>query len=120
MINEEILQSIRQSVLCWLATVDASGKPNVSPKEMFVPYEANYLLVANIASPHSVANIKANAYVCVSFVDIFKQKGYKLSGKANLVERSDQQFEMLLSELHTVGGKGFPVQSIIKIRLCSR
>ena len=119
MIDEAIKTSINESVLCWLATANARGEPNVSPKEMFVSYGDDRLVIANIASPRSVANISENPSVCVSFVDIFKQKGFKLRGSARIVERSDKRFESLLQELHKVGGEAFPVRSIIEIQLDS-
>jgi hypothetical protein len=31
----EIRAAVHRSVLCWLATTDANGQPNVSPKEIF-------------------------------------------------------------------------------------
>lgn len=33
--SERLRAAIETSVLCWLATVDADGQPNVSPKEIF-------------------------------------------------------------------------------------
>ena len=78
MLSPEIISSSRKSVLCWLATADAKGQPNVSPKEIFTFYGAEFLLIANIASPSSVRNIAANPLVCVSFIDIFVQKGFKV------------------------------------------
>ena len=35
MLSPETLACARKSMLCWLATVDAQGQPNVSPKEIF-------------------------------------------------------------------------------------
>jgi uncharacterized protein len=32
--SERLRAAIGTSVLCWLATVDADGQPNVSPKEI--------------------------------------------------------------------------------------
>lgn len=49
MLTDDVLHYIDRSVLCWLATVDATGAPNVSPKEVFCAYGASTLLVANIA-----------------------------------------------------------------------
>lgn len=115
MLNDEIRNSMRESVLCWLATATNEGVPNVSPKELFVPYGKDCVLIANIASPKSVANINQNSSVCVSFVEVFKQKGFKLRGRATLVETSDPVFESLINELHKLGGEDFPVLSIIKV-----
>jgi predicted pyridoxine 5'-phosphate oxidase superfamily flavin-nucleotide-binding protein len=42
-----------RSVLCWLATADESGQPNVSPKEVFAVADDKHIVVANIASPGS-------------------------------------------------------------------
>ena len=66
-----------RSVLCWLATASTTGQPNVSPKELFAVADDEHVVVANIASPTSAKNIRANAQVCLSFVDVFAQKGYK-------------------------------------------
>lgn len=115
MLSDEIKKSMQESVLCWLATATNDGIPNVSPKEMFVSYGDDCVLIADIASPKSVRNIESNSAVCVSFVEVFKQKGFKLRGSASLIELSDSVFETLLKELHQLGGEGFPIQSIIKI-----
>ena len=115
MLTDEIKESMQESVLCWLATATNEGVPNVSPKELFVPYENDCVLIANSASPNSVANIKQNASVCVSFLEVFKQKGFKLRGRAALVEPSSPDFASLLKELHQLGGESFPVRSIIKV-----
>lgn len=117
MFTDEIKQSLKESVLCWLATVSADGVPNVSPKEMFVPYGDDCILIANIASPKSVANIEINSAVCVSFVEVFKQKGFKLTGNATLVKPSDVEFETLKTELYSLGGEGFKIISVIKIKV---
>ncbi|MEZ4398052.1 MAG: pyridoxamine 5'-phosphate oxidase family protein [Candidatus Krumholzibacteriia bacterium] len=117
MLSDEIRGAMQESVLCWLATATRDGVPNVSPKEMFVPYGEDCVLIANIASPNSAANIAGNPSVCVSFVEVFKQKGFKLRGSATLVEASDPDFEVLLRELHRRGGESFPVRNIIRVRV---
>ncbi|MFK5037181.1 pyridoxamine 5'-phosphate oxidase family protein, partial [Klebsiella pneumoniae] len=71
MITEEVKNYIDKSVLCWLATSNRQNEPNVSPKEIFTYKDDKTLLIANIASPNSIANINENPNVCVSFVDIF-------------------------------------------------
>lgn len=57
MITDEVKEYIEKSVLCWLATCNNEGIPNVSPKEMFTYFDSNTLLIANIISPNSVENI---------------------------------------------------------------
>jgi predicted pyridoxine 5'-phosphate oxidase superfamily flavin-nucleotide-binding protein len=120
MLGDEVRKSARESVLCWLATTGTDGMPNVSPKEMFVPYGNDKIIVANIASPISVRNIQVNNLVCLSFIDIFKQKGYKISGNAQLADKGTEKYEEYLREIHgQLGGEEFPVQSIIDISVQS-
>ncbi|WP_342967529.1 pyridoxamine 5'-phosphate oxidase family protein [Paraburkholderia azotifigens] len=119
MMDEAVLSAMKRSVLCWLATVDADGCPNVSPKEIFCAYGADRLLVANIASPGSAGNIASNPAVCVSFVDPFVQKGFKIKGKARLATNCDEGFESLASPLVKLAGPRFPFASIFVIDIVS-
>ncbi|MEZ4986417.1 MAG: DUF1572 family protein [Saprospiraceae bacterium] len=112
--NKELKDSIDASVLCWLATVDATGMPNVSPKEMFT-YVDDVIVIANIASPASVRNIKVNPQVCVSFIDIFKQKGYKVQGTATLLSTADALFTHHAQKLSVMAGPEFPFNTVITI-----
>lgn len=116
MINHEVQKSIKDSVLCWLATVDKDGQPSVSPKEMFMASAKDTLLIANIASPKSVRNIASNQKVCVSFVDILKQRGYKLYGTAANLSKSESSFASKCEQLYSnLGGRDFPIHSIFEI-----
>ena len=76
MLDTTVLNAMNTSVLCWLATCDALGQPNVSPKEVFAAVDAGHLVIAHIASPNSVRNLAANPRVCVSFVTVFTQIGF--------------------------------------------
>lgn len=115
MFNDEIRDRVRRSVLCWLATADASGQPNVSPKEVFALVGENKLVIAHIASPGSVANIRQQPKVCVSCVDVFEQRGVKLVGSARVVDPVDADFaplaEPLLAKTHGV----FPIRAVIEV-----
>lgn len=114
-LNPEIKQSIDRSVLCWLATVSADHIPNVSPKEIFNYDEHDKILIANIASPQSVKNIKQNPQVCLSFIDIFVQKGFQIKGTARIVTKKDPEFAEMEAILLTMTGGKFPFASITQI-----
>lgn len=83
---------IQRSVLCWLATADAHGQTNVSPKEVFAAFDEQRLVIAHIASPISLRNIQQNPKVCVSLIDIFVQKGWKLIGQAHEILAPSYRF----------------------------
>jgi predicted pyridoxine 5'-phosphate oxidase superfamily flavin-nucleotide-binding protein len=115
MLTPEVLNAANRSVLCWLATVDEGGQPNVSPKEVFVAFDTEHLLIANIASPASVRNIRSNTLVCASFIDVFAQKGFKVMGTARNVIRPEADFARWAAPLEAKAGPRFPVHSVIVV-----
>lgn len=117
MLDKEVIKYIEQSVLCWLATSDKDNFPNVSPKEMFTYKENDTLLIANIASPNSIINILENSNVCVSFVDVFVQKGFKIKGQAKIIYKSDVDFDLKVKPLVTLYSDKFPISAVIEIEI---
>ncbi len=105
----------QRSVLCWLATVDAQGQPNVSPKEVWALADDRHVVVANIASPASARNIAQQPKVCLSFVDVLVQKGFKLQGTARAVWPDDPDYSKWAAPLLVMTGDRFPVRSVLLI-----
>mgnify|MGYP003664918688 FL=1 len=114
-LTAEIKDSLSTSVLCWLATSSAENIPNVSPKEIFSYFENDSIIVANIASPQTVRNIKQNKNVCISFIDILKQKGFQLKGTAEIIEKSSSEFSKMENILTSLTEGKFPFATITKI-----
>lgn len=119
LMNELVLEAARTSVLCWLATVDADGQPNVSPKEIWAIADDEHVVVAHIASPLSARNIGQQPQVCLSFVDVFVQKGFKLKGAAHEVCADDPAFDRWAAPLLAKAGQRFVIQSVLVIRVTS-
>ncbi|SEB72194.1 hypothetical protein SAMN04489761_1565 [Tenacibaculum sp. MAR_2009_124] len=115
-IPEEIKESMDKSVLCWLATVSSEGMPNVSPKEVFT-YFKDEIIIANIASPQTVKNILTNSLVCISFIDILVQKGYKVKGHASIINKKNELFEDRELELLKITEGKFPFNSLTSITI---
>lgn len=116
-LTKEIKEYIDKSVLCWLATASTENIPNVSPKEIFSYYEADKIIIANIASPQTVRNIKLNENVCVSFIDILVQKGFQIKGKAKIIKKTDFKFLEMEKILTKMTGGNFPFTTITEITL---
>ena len=113
--TEDIKKALDQSVLCWLATASEEGVPNVSSKEIFCWHNQSTVLIANIASPGSVKNIKQNPRVWLSVLDILVQKGYQLKGMAEIITHKDERFKSLSAPLLALAGPDFPFSSLTKI-----
>lgn len=117
MLEEKVIRYIEQSVLCWLATSDKDNFPNVSPKEMFTHFENNTLLIANIASPISIHNIEENNKVCISFVDVFVQRGFKIKGKAKVIYKNSADFNIKVKPLIDLFSDKFPISAVFEIKV---
>lgn len=115
MLPPEVQDCASRSVLCWLATVDEAGQPNVSPKEIFAVLDSKHIVIANIVSPKSVRNVQGNPRVCVSFIDIFVQKGFKVLGTARNVSRQDSEFVLWSAPLEEKAGSRFFIHSVLVV-----
>ena len=117
MLNQAIIATAQRSVLAWLATVDPNGQPNVAPKEVFAVHDPQHIVIANIASPTSVRNLAANPKACLSFIDIFIQKGYKLIGSAENLAASHPEFAYWAAPLQAITQDRFKIHSVIKLHV---
>lgn len=111
-----VAEEATASVLCWFATVSPDGSPNVSPKEVFSALDDSRLVVADIASPVTVRNLRTNPRACVSFVDVFRQTGYKLVGTAEIVAPDDAGFDDLAAPLLNITKGKFPIRHVLHFR----
>jgi len=114
-LNNDLIEMAERSVLCWLATSDENGQPNVSPKEVFSIADDEHIVIANIASPGSASNININAKVCLSFIDVFTQKGFKVIGVARDVKSSEAEFSRWVEPLRMMVGDRFPINSVFVV-----
>jgi len=116
LLTDDIRDYAGRSVLCWLASVSEDG-PSVSPKEIFACYGEDRIIIANIASPQSVRNIRHDPRVCVSFVDVFSQKGWQLYGRAVLLKNGDDGFAERQAILQGMAGDAFKVGMVIDVAI---
>lgn len=106
------------AILCWLATVSLDGTPNVSPKELWHLHPTeDEVSIAEIASPISARNIGTSARACVSFVDVFRQRGWKLTGTATLLPQGAPGFDIVAAGLLQMAGPDFVVRGVIRLRV---
>jgi hypothetical protein len=118
-LSASVHAAAQRSVLCWLATVDDHGQPNVSPKEVWAIADDQHVVVANIASPVTARNIAQQPKVCLSFVDVLVQKGFKLQGTARAVLPDDSDYSKWAAPLLLMTGDRFPVRSVLLISVQS-
>ena len=116
MFTADIQEIAGRSILCWLATADEKGQANVSPKEVWAIVDDQHIVVANIASPCSAHNISVNSLVCLSFIDIFVQKGFKVMGTATECKPCSPGYAKWAEPLNAMVADRFPIHSVFVIR----
>jgi len=78
--------------LGFVATINADGTPNLSPKGTLATWDDEHLAFADIASPNTSANLERNAAVEVNVVDPLIRRGYRFAGTA-IVHRDGATYD---------------------------
>ena len=78
-ITDDMRQIIAATRLAFIATVNADGTPNLSPKSSLDVLDGNHLGFANIASPNTVQNLRTNPAIEINAIDIFARRGYRFA-----------------------------------------
>ena len=88
MLTEEMRRMVDDG-LAFVATVNADGTPNLSPKGTVAVWDDDRLVFADIASPNTSANLERNAAVELNVVDPLIRRGYRFAGtgEAHRAER---------------------------------
>ena len=78
--------------LGFVATVNADGTPNLSPKGTLAVWDEEHLVFADIASPNTSANLDRNPAIELNVVDPLIRRGYRFAGRG-VVHRDGSEFE---------------------------
>jgi uncharacterized protein len=81
-----------ETQLGFVATVCADGTPNLSPKGSTAVWDEDHLVFADLRSPGTVENLRANASVEINVVDQLVRKGYRFKG-TGVVHTDGEVFE---------------------------
>jgi hypothetical protein len=114
-LTDDMRRLIEEQRLCYVATADADGAPNLSAKGTLVVWDANTLAFADIRSPRTVANLRVNPRIEVNVVDPIARKGYRFKGTAE-VYIDGPVFERGM-RLYTERGVVSAIRSIIVIHV---
>jgi len=80
----EEMRRIVEAELGFIATVCPDGTPNLSPKGTTAVWDDDRLVFADVRSPQTVANLRANPSIEINAVDQLVRKGYRFKGIATV------------------------------------
>ena len=83
-LTDDMKRVVEQQQLGFVATVCPDGSPNLSPKGTTAVWDDDHLIFADICSPDTIANLRANPAVEINVVDPLVRKGYRFKGVARV------------------------------------
>jgi predicted pyridoxine 5'-phosphate oxidase superfamily flavin-nucleotide-binding protein len=83
-LTADMRRLVLEQKLGFAATVCPDGTPNLSPKGTTTVWDESHLVFADIRSPNTVRNLRANPSIEINVVDPIVRKGYRFKGRAEL------------------------------------
>ena len=107
MIPEEIKSMFGDRQLCWMATADASGFPNVAPMRQVWWSGERSLVIGDMFMKTTAANVQATGRMCLGAYDEETGRSWKMIGTATY-KTEGAAFDMAQAELQkNKPGKSF-------------
>ena len=98
MISQEVKALFGNRQLCWLATADATGVPNVAPMRQVWWTGERSLVIGDMFMKATAANIQSNGRMCLAAYDQQTERSWKLTGTATY-ETEGPNYDMAQAEL---------------------
>ena len=83
-LDEDHKRVVAEQRLAFIATVNADGTPNVSPRGTIAVWDDDHLVFADIRSPNTTRNLRERPAVEITVVDPILRKGYRFKGIAEV------------------------------------
>jgi predicted pyridoxine 5'-phosphate oxidase superfamily flavin-nucleotide-binding protein len=96
-LTPDMKRVVAEQKLGFVATVNADGTPNLSPKGTMQVLDDEHIVFADIRSPGTMANLGARPAMEINFVDPFSRKGYRFKGSARVVAKGTPEFATLVA-----------------------
>jgi hypothetical protein len=109
---------IKQAMLSFVATINEDGTPNLSPKASLT-VKNGVLYFADIASPHTLLNLRRDPAIEINVIDIFQRRGYRFTGRALILPPGDDEYLLIADWVRAANGPEYPVDHVVKIEATS-
>jgi len=114
-LTADMRRVLDEQQLGFVATVDADGRPNLSPKGTTTAWDDDHIVFADICSPQTVANLRANPAVEINVVDPIVRKGYRFKGVAEVIGPGPRFDE--IDAFYRQRGSTNPFQHVVLVRV---
>jgi uncharacterized protein len=114
-IGPEARRVVEQQRLCFVASVNEDGTPNLSPKGTVGVLDDDHLVFGDIRSPRTVENLRRRPAVEINVVDPIGRKGFRFRGRATIVDPGPRFDE--LEALFRSRGLQHPYHCIVLVQV---
>jgi uncharacterized protein len=84
-VTDDMRRVIPEQRLGYVATVCPDETPNLSPKGTVAVWDDRHLVFADLRSPRTIRNLRANPAVEINVVDPISRTGYRFKGEGTVV-----------------------------------
>ena len=120
LITPEMRRMVEEQRLGFAATICEDGTANLSPKGTVTVLDDDRLMFADLASPQTVKNLRANPSIEINVVDPVIRKGFRFKRRGIVVEpgeRFDQLLEPFTSGSRAVRDAKARIRHIVVIEV---
>ena len=103
-INEEMKRMVEEQRLGFMATVCEDGTPNLSPKGLTFVLDDEHLVIGEVRSPGTIANLSRRPTAEINVVDPIARKGFRFKGDCRVYSEG-AELEALVAFLRSKGAK---------------
>jgi predicted pyridoxine 5'-phosphate oxidase superfamily flavin-nucleotide-binding protein len=114
-LSRDAQRVVEEQRLGFVATVNADGTPNLSPKGTTAVLDDDHLVFADICSPGTIRNLRERPAIEVNVVDPIGRMGYRFRGTATVVEGGTRLDKLL--GFYRRRGTDLPIRSVVVIRV---
>ncbi len=114
-LSDDMRRVLDEQRLGFIATVTPDGKPNLSPKGTTTAWDDEHLVFADICSPNTVANLRANPAIEINVVDATLRRGYRFKGVATVLSEGPL-FEQIL-QFYRQRGTASPIKHLVLMKV---
>ena len=114
-LTADMKRVVEEQKLGFVASVCPDGSPNLSPKGTTAVWDDDHLVFADICSPQTVANLRANPAVEINVVDPIVRKGYRFKGRASVLS-TGPQFDAI-AEFYRKRGSQNPINHYVLVKV---
>ena len=114
-LTDDMRRVLDEQRLGFIATVGADGAPNLSPKGTTTAFDEDHIVFADIRSPGTIANLRANPAVEINVVDSALRKGYRFKGFAVVLSEGPRFDEVVT--FYRRRGSANPIGHIVLVKV---